>query len=98
MAGLSVLITADAYPPEFRGGGEEIVRRTTAGLREAGARVHVLTAGTPAESIQEGVRVSRVRGGRYALNAARRRIGRYAAAADIVHTFTYHSCLPSLLA
>lgn len=95
---LSVLLTHEAFPPDFRGGGEFVVLRTAIGLQASGVRVRVLTTGDPGLRSFEGVVTERLPMRRHAMNLQARRIAAAAREADLIHTFNYHACLPSLLA
>lgn len=95
---LRVLITHERFSPDFGGGGEEIVLQTAIGLMARGHHVHVLTAGDPTITEYRGVRTERLPISRYAFNLQVRAIARAAREADIIHTYNYHACLPSLLA
>jgi len=95
---LRVLITHERFSPDFGGGGEDIALQTALGLLARGHEVHVLTAGDPAITEYRGIRTERLPISRYALNFQVPAIVRAARRADIVHTFNYHACLPSLAA
>jgi glycosyltransferase involved in cell wall biosynthesis len=95
---LRVLITHERFPPDFAGGGEDIALRTATGLMARGHEVHVLTAGNPAIAEYAGIRTERLPVNRYAFNLQARAIARAARQADIIHTYNYHACLPSLWA
>ncbi|MGE0417403.1 MAG: glycosyltransferase family 4 protein [Acetobacteraceae bacterium] len=95
---LRVLITHERFPPDFAGGGEEVVLRTATGLMALGHQVHVLTAGDPAITSHAGVPTERLPISRYRFNLSTSTIAAAARRADLIHTFTYHACLPSLMA
>ncbi len=95
---LRVLITHERFPPDFGGGGEYIVLRMAQGLLARGVEVKVLTTGDPAITQFGGVPTERLATSRYGFNLKAGTIARAARQADLVHTFTYHACLPSLLA
>jgi len=95
---MRVLITHERFPPDFGGGGEYIVLRTAQGLLARGVEVNVLTAGDPAITEFEGVPTQRLRTSRYGFNLKAGAIARAARGVDLVHTFNYHACLPSLVA
>ena len=95
---LRVLMTHERFPPDFGGGGEYIVLRTAQGLLARGIDVRVLTTGAPALTEFAGVPTERLPTSRYGFNLRLGAIARAARQADLVHTFTYHACLPSLLA
>jgi len=95
---LSVLLTHEVFPPEIRGGGEYIALRVAMALQERGIQVQVLTTGDPANTSHQGVQTERLPIGRYGFNL---KVGRIIAAArsvDVLQTFNYHACLPSLIA
>jgi glycosyltransferase involved in cell wall biosynthesis len=93
-----VLLTHELFPPDFRGGGEYIAGRTAVSLRAKGVIVRVLTTGDPKIDGYEGVPTKRLPIHRYRFNFAVRAITESARDADLIHTFNYHACLPSLLA
>ncbi len=95
---LRVLLTHERFPPDFAGGGEAIALRTATGLMARGHDVHVLTAGDPSITEYAGVRTERLPVSRYAFNLRVCAIANAARHADVIHTFNYHACLPSLLA
>ncbi len=95
---MRVLITHERFPPDFGGGGEYIVLRTAQGLLARGVDVRVLTAGDPAITEFEGVPTERLATSRYGFNLQAGAIARAARGVDLIHTFNYHACLPSLLA
>jgi glycosyltransferase involved in cell wall biosynthesis len=95
---LSVLMTHEVFPPEIRGGGEYIALRIAKGLQERGIRVRVLTTGDPTITSHQGVQTERLPIGRYAFNLKVGRIVEAARTVDVLQTFNYHACLPSLLA
>lgn len=97
-ASLSVLLTHESFPPDFRGGGEYVALRTAAGLRERGVTVRVLTTGKPCIREYEGIPTDRLPISRYGLNLRSGSVAAAARDADIIHTFNYHACLPSLMA
>jgi glycosyltransferase involved in cell wall biosynthesis len=93
-----ILLTHERFPPDVKGGGEYVVLRIAQGLIARGCEVRVLTTGDPALCEHEGVPTERLPIGAYAFNLALPRLLRAARGADLVQTFTYHACLPSLLA
>lgn len=95
---LRVLITHERFPPDFGGGGEYIALRTATGLIERGYAVQVLTTGDPRNTSHDGVPTQRLPVRRHAFNLQVGAIAAAARGADIVHTFNYHACLPSLIA
>ncbi|MEJ0017322.1 MAG: glycosyltransferase family 4 protein [Acetobacteraceae bacterium] len=97
-ASLSVLLTHECFPPDFRGGGEYVVLRTAAGLRARGIDARVLTTGQPELREYEGIPTQRLPISRHRLNLRTKSIAESAGGADIIHTFNYHACLPSLAA
>jgi glycosyltransferase involved in cell wall biosynthesis len=94
----SVLITHEVFPPDIRGGGEYVAMRVATGLRDRGIRTRVLTTGDPAVTSYEGVETERLPVGRYGFNLRVARIVAAARTFDLIQTFNYHACLPSLLA
>ena len=95
---LRILLAHERFPPDFGGGGEEIVFETARGLRERGCDVRVVTTGDPASSSHEGIPTIRLAISRYALNLAVPRVAELARDVDLIHTCTYHACLPAWLA
>lgn len=95
---MRILITHERYPPDFGGGGEYVVRHTAESLVRRGHEVLVVTTGDPAMAEHRGVRTRRIPVGRARFNLQVAPILHAARQADIVHTFNYHACLPSLLA
>ena len=95
---MKVLLTHERFPPDFGGGGEYIVLRTAQHLMREGVEVRVLTTGPPGLTTYEGVPTVRLPVSRYRYNFAARDITRLARDADLIQTFNYHACLPSLIA
>jgi glycosyltransferase involved in cell wall biosynthesis len=95
---MRVVIVHERYAPDIGGGGEIVVQHTAEGLARLGVKVTVVTTGDPAMRSYNGIRTRRMRGSRYRFNLAVRAIASEAAHADIIQTFTYHGCLPSLFA
>ncbi len=95
---MKILITHELYPPDFAGGGEYIVEGTARTLRQFGIDVQVVTTGNPASAQYDGVYVVRLPVSRYAFNFQVRKILELARQADVIQTFNYHACLPSLIA
>ena len=93
-----VLFVHERFAPDFGGGGERVVLAMAKHLQQAGVSVQVLTTGNPAISEHEGVPTVRLPISRYRLNFAVRDIVRLGKSADVIQTFNYHACLPSLLA
>jgi glycosyltransferase involved in cell wall biosynthesis len=93
-----VLLTHELFPPDFGGGGEYIVMSTAHHLQQRGFEVRVVTTGDPALREFGGVPTTRLPIHRYRLNAAVWALLPHVRHADIVHTFNYHACLPSLIA
>lgn len=94
---LRILMTHDCYPPDVRGGGEYVVRRTAEELQALGHQVRILTTGDPAIVEHGGVPTLRLPMRRVAIALAYAPILRAAREADIIHTFTYAAAVPSLL-
>lgn len=95
---MKVLLTHERFLPDWGGGGETIVYETARGLRSQGVDVRVLTTGDPAETEYAGVPTERLPMHRYRMNLASAHIARRAREADLVQTFNYHACWPSLRA
>lgn len=93
-----VLLTHERFLPDWGGGGEYIVFETARCLQRQGIEVRVLTVGDEALTQYEGVPTRRLPISRYRMNLAVRAIARAAQGADLIQTFNYHACLPSLLA
>lgn len=95
---MKILLTHHYFPPDFAGGGEYVVLETARGLRRRGIDVTVLTTGDPAITEYEGVPTVRLPIHRYGLNLAYPKIVKMARDVDLIQTFNYHACLPSLAA
>ncbi len=95
---MKVLITHELFAPDFAGGGEYVALETARGLQQRGVDVRVLTTGDPAMTDYEGIPTTRLPIHRYRLNFAARTIAAHARDVDLVHTFNYHACWPSLRA
>lgn len=95
---MKVLITHERYLPEFGGGGESIVHETALGLKRQGFEVTVVTTGRREIREYGGTPTLRLPIHRYRFNLAVLTIARQARDADLIQTFTYHACLPSLIA
>jgi glycosyltransferase involved in cell wall biosynthesis len=93
---MKVLLTHHYFPPDFAGGGEYVVLQTARGLRQRGVDVRVLTTGDPRITEYEGVPTVRLPIHRYAFNLAYGKILEMARGVDLIQTFNYHACLPSL--
>jgi glycosyltransferase involved in cell wall biosynthesis len=94
---MRVLLTHELFPPDFGGGGEYIVMSTARHLQQRGFDVRVVTTGDPALREFGGVPTTRLPIHRYRLNTAVWALMPHVRQADIVHTFNYHACLPSLI-
>lgn len=95
---MRVLLTHELFPPDFAGGGEYVVLETARELMHRGVGVRVLTTGKPEMTCHAGVPTTRLPIHRYRMNLAVRTILRHARDADLIQTFNYHACLPSLVA
>ena len=95
---MRILLTHERFPPDFGGGGEYVALETAHHLRRRGVDVRVLTSGDPAITSYEGIPTERLPISRYRLNLALPAIARRATDVDLIQTFTYHACLPSLAA
>jgi glycosyltransferase involved in cell wall biosynthesis len=95
---MNVLLTHHYFPPDFAGGGEYVVLETARGLLRRGVNVRVLTTGDRRITEYEGVPTVRIPVHRYAFNLAYHKILEMAHGVDLIQTFNYHACLPSLRA
>jgi glycosyltransferase involved in cell wall biosynthesis len=95
---MKVLFTHELFPPDLRGGGEMAAFEAAKALMARGIEVRVLTTGNPRVMEYEGIPTERLPISRYRMNLATAEIARAAADADVIQTFSYHACLPSLRA
>jgi glycosyltransferase involved in cell wall biosynthesis len=95
---MRVLFTHELFPPDLRGGGELIAFQAAKAMQAAGVDTRVLTTGDPRVAEHEGIPTKRLPISRYRMNLAAREIAKAAADADVIQTFNYHACLPSLWA
>lgn len=95
---MRILFTCEAFAPDFLGGGEYVTLETARHLRGRGLDVRVLTTGDPGVAEYGGMPTERLPVSRYAMNLAVRRIVRAAQGAELIQTFNFHACLPSLIA
>ncbi len=95
---MKVLLTHERFMPDFGGGGEYIVEQTALHLVKRGVQLRVLTTGDPQMNDYQGIPVTRMPIARYRMNFMVGRISAMAAGADLIHTFNYQACLPSLIA
>lgn len=95
---MKVLFTHELFPPDVRGGGEMLALQAAHAVMAQGVELRVLTTGDPRIADHEGIPTERLPIGRYRMNLAVDRIARAAVDADIIQTFNYHACLPSLWA
>ncbi len=95
---MRVLLTHEAFAPDFAGGGEYILLEMARGLLRRGIELTVLTAGDPAVEHFEEIRTVRLPVGKFRLNLAAPRIAALARDADLIQTSTFHAAAPSLLA
>ena len=93
---MKVLMTHHYFPPDFAGGGEYVALETARGLIKCGVDVRVLTTGDPRITSYEGISTARIPIHRYGFNLAYRRILAMAKDVDLIQTYNYHACLPSL--
>jgi glycosyltransferase involved in cell wall biosynthesis len=93
---MKVLMTHHYFPPDFAGGGEYVALETARGLMEHGIDVRILTTGDPCISQYEGIPTTRIPIHRYGFNLAYSRILAMARDVDLIQTYNYHACLPSL--
>jgi glycosyltransferase involved in cell wall biosynthesis len=95
---MTVLLTHERFLPDWGGGGEQIVYETARGLLRKGVDVRVLTTGNPSIEEYQGVHTRRLPMSRYRFNLAASAIADAAKDVDLIQTFNYHACLPSLIA
>lgn len=95
---MNVLLTHERFAPDFAGGGEYVALETARSLIAQGVNVRVLTTGDPRVTEYEGIATVRFPIHRYRFNLATLRIAEAARHVDLIHTFNYHACLPSLRA
>ncbi|HWB83062.1 MAG TPA: glycosyltransferase family 4 protein [Bryobacteraceae bacterium] len=95
---MKVLLTHERFPPDFGGGGEYIVEGTARYLAQRGVDVTVVTTGDPAQNSHSGIPIIRMPVSRYRMNLATGRIAELARGVELIQTFNYHACLPSLIA
>lgn len=95
---MRVLLTHERFLPDWGGGGETIVYETARGLIKRGVDVRVLTTGDPSCESYEGIPTERLPMSRYRMNLSADAIAHRAADADLIQTFNYHACWPSLRA
>ncbi|MCP4589406.1 MAG: glycosyltransferase family 4 protein [bacterium] len=95
---MRILLTHERFAPDFAGGGEYVALETARSLIAQGIDVRVLTTGDPRSTECEGVPTMRLPMHRYRFNFATRQIAVAAADVDLIYTFNYHACLPSLCA
>ena len=95
---MRVLFTHELFPPDVRGGGEMLVLQAAQALIARGVDVRVLTTGDSRVTEHAGIRTERLPISRYRMNLASAEIARAAEDVDVIQTFNYHACLPSLWA
>lgn len=95
---MKVLLTHELFPPDYAGGGEYGVLEIARHLMAKGVSVRVLTTGNPAVVSYEGIPTVRIAIPRRSFNFALTKVIELARDVDVIHTFNYHACLPSLLA
>lgn len=95
---MKVLLTHERFAPDFAGGGEYVVLELARNLIRAGVDVRVLTMGDPSQTDYEGIPTLRWAGHRYSMNLRARSIAEHARDVDLIQTFNYHACYPSLRA
>lgn len=93
---MRVLLTHSIFPPDFAGGGEYYVLRIAQSLIDLGVDVRVLTTGDPRIGSFEGVPTTRLPIHPYRMNLAASEVLRHAEGADLIQTFNYHACWPSV--
>lgn len=95
---MKVLLTHERFAPDFAGGGEYVVLETARHLMNSGVDVRVLTTGDESVTNYEGIPTKRLPVSRYRFNLQTSAILSAARDCDLVQTFNYHACRPSLLA
>jgi len=95
---VKVLLTHELFPPDFAGGGENLTLECARYLGRRGVEMSVLTTGDPGIRAFEGISTTRLAVHRYRMNFAVSEIMKHARDADVIQTFNFHACLPSLLA
>jgi glycosyltransferase involved in cell wall biosynthesis len=95
---MKVLLTHEHFPPDVRGGGERVVSNVARHLAAQGVDVRVLTTGDPSITSFEAIPTVRLPVHRYLLNVAVPQVVKLARDVDLIQTFNYHACLPSLVA
>ena len=95
---MKILLTHERFAPDFAGGGEYVVLETARHLIAKGHEVNILTTGDPLLTNYEGIPTTRIKKHRYLFNFESRRITEHARDVDIIQTFNYHACYPSLVA
>lgn len=95
---MKVLLTHEQFAPDFAGGGEYVALETARSLIAEGVTLRVVTTGDPSITDYEGIETIRLPMHRYRMITASEKIADLAVDADIIHTFNYHACLPSLRA
>ena len=95
---MKVLLTHELFPPDFAGGGENLALECTRYLGRRGVAMSVLTTGDPDIRAFEGIPTTRLAMHRYRMNFAISEIARHARNVDLIQTFNFHACLPSLRA
>lgn len=95
---MRILLTHEAFPPDFAGGGESIILESARHLIRRGVEVTVLTTGDPRIESFEGIRTVRLPISKFRLNLAVPEIAKLARDADMIYTCTFHAAVPSLIA
>jgi glycosyltransferase involved in cell wall biosynthesis len=95
---VKVLITHERFLPDWGGGGETIVYETARRLSNQGVEVRVITTGDPSIREYEGIPTDRIPIHRYRMNMASAAIEEGARWSDLIQTFNYHACRPSVRA
>lgn len=94
---MRVLLTHERFLPDFGGGGEPFVAGLAANLLRRGVDVTVVTSGDPKLTSFNGIPTIRLPRARHLMNLAVTHIARHARQADLIQTFNYNACLPSLI-
>jgi len=95
---MKVLLALERFAPDFGGGGEALTLELARQIVRLGGEVEIVTSGDPALTEYEGFETTRLGGNRYWLNLRAGAIEEAARGCDVIHTTTYHACLPALRA
>jgi glycosyltransferase involved in cell wall biosynthesis len=95
---MKVLIAHEIFPPEFVGGGENLMLKICLGLKERGIDVKVLTSGNPKIKSYKGIETIRIPVNRYLMNLAFFQVLKHAKDVDLIQASSGNLCFPSWLA